>query len=111
MAQMGTSVILPEIRQTVQQIVDRFQPQKVILFGSYAYGVPTEDSDVDLLVLLKTEENPLYTAARIAAATEHPFPLDIIVFTPSEFEASYARHGSFATEVMTKGITLHETRG
>jgi predicted nucleotidyltransferase len=67
-----------------RQIVQQFDPHKVILFGSYAYGQPTPDSDVDLLVLMDTDEPPLHVAAKIAAMIEHPFPLDIVVRTPAE---------------------------
>ena len=99
---------LEGIRKVTRQIVQRFHPQKVILFGSYAYGQPTEDSDVDLLVVMDTDEPPLHVAAKIAAAIEHPFPLDIVVRTPGEFASAVQRRGVFATEVATKGITLYE---
>jgi predicted nucleotidyltransferase len=102
------STILTGIRNVTQQIVQQFHPQKVILFGSYAYGQPTEDNDVDLLVVMDTDESPLHVAAKIAAAIEHPFPLDIVVRTPVEFTSAVRRKGVFATEVATKGITLYE---
>ena len=102
------STILTGIRNVTRQIVQQFHPQKVILFGSYAYGQPTEDSDVDLLVVMDTDESPLHVAAKIAAAIEHPFPLDIVVRTPVEFASAVHRKGVFATEVVTKGITLYE---
>jgi predicted nucleotidyltransferase len=101
-------VALKDIQRIVQQIVERSHPQKVILFGSYAQGAPTEDSDVDLLVVMETDEKPLRAAAGIAAAVDHPFALDILVFRPSEWEASLKRKGIFATEVMTKGVVLYE---
>jgi len=103
-----TRATLKGIQQIVQQIVDRFHPRKVILFGSYARGTPTADSDVDLLVVMETDENPLHTAARISASIDHPFPLDILVFRPSELQASFERQGIFATEVMTNGVVLYE---
>ena len=102
------STTLAGIRNVTRQIVQQFHPQKVILFGSYAYGQPTEDSDVDLLVVMDTDESPLHAAAKIAAAVEHPFPLDIVVRTPVEFASAVHRRGVFATEVATKGITLYE---
>jgi predicted nucleotidyltransferase len=102
------ATILAGIRNVTRQIVRQFHPQKVILFGSYAYGQPTEDSDVDLLVVMDTDESPLHAAAKIAAAVEHPFPLDIVVRTPVEFASAVHRRGVFATEVATKGITLYE---
>jgi uncharacterized protein len=102
------STILTGIRNVTRQIVQQFHPQKVILFGSYAYGQATEDSDVDLLVVMDTDESPLHVAAKIAAAIEYPFPLDIVVRTPVEFASAVHRKGVFATEVATKGITLYE---
>lgn len=102
------AVTREEIRSVTRQVVEQFHPQKVILFGSYAYGQPTEDSDVDLLVVMDTDEPPLHVAAKIAAAIEHPFPLDIVVRTPEEFVAAVHRKGVFATEVATKGVTLYE---
>lgn len=102
------SATLEGIRSVTRQIVQQFHPQKVILFGSYAYGQPTEDSDVDFLVVMDTDESPLHVAAKIAAAIEHPFPLDIVVRTPGEFASAVHRRGVFATEVVTKGITLYE---
>ena len=100
--------ILEDIGNVTRQIVHQFHPQKVILFGSYAYGQPTEDSDVDLLVVTDTDEPPLHVASHIAATIEHPLPLDIVVHTPAEFAAAVQRKGVFATEVATKGVTLYE---
>ena len=108
MAEAKTVVTLKHIKEIVHQIVQHSHPQKIILFGSHAYGTATVDSDVDLLVMMDTEEKPLHAAAQIAAAIDHPFPLDIIVFTPSDWKASLQRQGIFATEVMMKGIVLYE---
>jgi predicted nucleotidyltransferase len=108
MIEIKNTVTSKDIREIVQQIVERFRPQKVILFGSYAQGKPTPDSDVDLLVVMETDEQTLHAAARISAAIDHPFPLDILVFKPSELKASLERKGVFVTEVMAKGIVLHE---
>ena len=108
MTEIENSVTLKDIREIVRQIVERFRPQKVILFGSHAQGRPTKDSDVDLLVVMDANEQTLHTAARISAAIDHPVPLDIIVFRPSDLEASLQRKGVFATEVMAKGVVLYE---
>jgi predicted nucleotidyltransferase len=108
MNKIENTATLDDIREIVQQIVERFRPQKVILFGSYAQGKPTKDSDVDLLVVMETNEQALHAAARISVAIDHPFPLDILVFRPSELKASLERKGVFATEVMVKGLVLHK---
>jgi predicted nucleotidyltransferase len=99
----------PEVlQQLVAQIVTGFNPRKIILFGSYAYGTPREDSDLDLLVVMPTEGRPLRAAANIAAAIDHPLPLDILVFEPGQLETAVEREFTFATEVMTNGIVLYE---
>jgi len=108
MAELKTKVTLKDIQKIIRQIVERFHPQKVILFGSYAYGQPSADSDVDLLVVMETGENPLHTAAHIAASLDHFFPMDILVFRPADWE-EYLREGAiFATHVATKGLVLYE---
>jgi predicted nucleotidyltransferase len=69
--------------EVVAAIVSGWRPHKVILFGSHAYGEPGPDSDVDLVVVLPTE-NPLETACEIAGRIPHPLPLDILVRTPEQ---------------------------
>lgn len=108
MDQRQTTVTLAGIQQIVRQIVNRFRPQQVILFGSYAYGTPTADSDVDLLVVMQTEENPLHTAARISASVAHPFPLDILVIRPADLVVALQEKNIFETEVVNKGVILYE---
>jgi len=108
MAEVTTAVKFEGIQEIARQIVERFQPQKIFLFGSHASGATTEDSDVDLLVVMEGDKQPLHLAAQVAAAVDHPFPLDILVFKPSEWEASLKRKGVFATEVMAKGVILYE---
>ena len=96
------------LARVVQQIVGQFRPDRVILFGSHACGTPTFDSDVDLLVVMDTSEPLGRCAARVAAAVDHPFPLDIIVRTPAALAAAYGRGATFATEVLTRGVVLYE---
>ena len=50
----GATIPMRVIRRYARAIADEFQPDKIILFGSYAYGTPNEDSDVDLLVIMPT---------------------------------------------------------
>jgi hypothetical protein len=63
---------------------------------------------VDLLVVMDGVEEPIHIAARISAAIDHPFALDIVVSQPSTLEASFKRRGNFATEIMTRGVVLYE---
>ena len=109
MTSIQTHVGIEDIRKIVAQIVAGFHPQKVILFGSHAYATATEDSDVDLLVLIETDEKPLHVAAHIAAAIDHPFPLDILVTTPAQFKAALERRGNFVTQIQATGVVLYES--
>jgi predicted nucleotidyltransferase len=95
------------IRRFARAVAEMFQPDKIILFGSYAYGTPHDDSDVDILVVLPARSR-LSMAARIEIAIDPPFPLDIIVRTPKEMKWRLEEHESFLTEVTTKGKLLYE---
>ena len=98
-----------KIRRTAQTIIDNFSPRKIILFGSHAYGKPGKDSDVDLLVILKTTRNTLDAAVSIRQAIDHDFPIDIIVRTPRQIQQRLRWGDSFIKEIMEKGEVLYET--
>jgi predicted nucleotidyltransferase len=108
MNELKNTVSQKDIREIVRQVVERFRPQKVILFGSYAQGKPTPDSDVDLLVIMDTEEKPVHAAARISTNIDHPFPLDVLVMSPEEFEETKAVVGGLAYPAHHWGKVLYE---
>ena len=95
------------IRRFAQQVAERFHPDKIILFGSYAYGTPHADSDVDILVVMPCR-NQLDQAVKISLAIDPPFPLDIIVRTPYSLKWRLAEGESFHTEITAKGKVLYE---
>jgi uncharacterized protein len=97
-----------ELERIVRRIVELFHPERIILFGSQAYGEPHEDSDVDLLILVDTDRRPISVAADIGAALDRPFPLDIIVRTPAEWRAALDRGNYFASEIEERGRSLYE---
>jgi predicted nucleotidyltransferase len=98
-----------KIRQAAQKIVDAVQPEKIILFGSFAYGRPTLDSDVDLLVIMESGQSVHARAAHISEILyPRPFPVDIIVRTPAEVAERVASGDCFFREIMTKGQVLYE---
>jgi len=75
------------IEQMVLRIVDRFDPERIILFGSAARGDAGPDSDVDLLVVMPVEGSRREKAVEIGAAVNDiPVPKDIVVTTPEDFE-------------------------
>src|SRR4029077_18768955 len=86
-----------------------FQPDKIILFGSYAYGKPHNESDVDLLVIMRTK-NAIDQAIRISLAFERPFSFDLIVRTPWQIERGLKDDNWFLREIIEKGKVLYEAR-
>jgi uncharacterized protein len=103
----GKAIPMAVIRRFARDVAAKFHPDKVILFGSYAYGTPHDDSDVDILVVMSAR-SPLRMAARIENDIDPPFPLDIIVRTPAEMKWRLAEQESFLTEITTKGKRLYE---
>ena len=95
------------IRQFARRVAARFQPEKIILFGSHAYGRPHADSDVDTLVVMPTR-NELDQAVRISLAIDPPFPLDIDVRTPKTMKWRLEEGDSFLREVVERGKVLYE---
>jgi len=96
-----------EIRRFARQVAERFYPEKNHLFGSYAYGTPHDDSDVDILVIMPAR-NQIDQACRIDDALDPPFPLDLIVRTPKNLAWRLAEGDSFLSEVMANGKILYE---
>lgn len=103
----GADIPMRLIRRFARDVAEKFQPDKIILFGSYAYGTPHADSDVDILVIMPAR-NQLDQAVRIDCALDPPFPLDLIVRTPKNMKWRLEEGDSFLREIMTKGKILYE---
>ena len=97
------------LRPAIQKIVAELRPEKVILFGSYAYGTPSPHSDVDLLVIMKTRaslKERSWAVSRLLLP--RPFPVDILVKTPREIEKSLEAGDFFLQEILTRGKVLYD---
>jgi predicted nucleotidyltransferase len=103
----GADVPMSVIRRFARAVAERFHPDKIILFGSYAYGRPNADSDVDILVIMPAK-NQLDQAYKICCAVPAPFPMDLIVRTPKNLEWRLRERESFHTEIISKGKVLYE---
>jgi len=104
------NIPLSAIRRFARQIAERFHPEKIILFGSYAYGRPHKESDVDLLVIMQAR-NAIDQAIRINRAFERPFSVDLHVRTPHQIRQGLKDPDDrdwFLYEVTTKGKVLYE---
>ena len=108
----GFPPVSKTLPQAIKRIVSELKPEKIILFGSYAYGNPTPDSDVDLFVVIETngKNKEMYRAvSRLLYPRQ--FPVDIIVKTPTEVEAALKGgidNGFFIREILKKGKVLYD---
>ncbi len=99
--------------RAVRLLAAKLKPEKIILFGSYAYGNPTPDSDVDLLVIMKTKIKRQVDRYVLVSDFLDPlqFPVDIIVHTPAEIKRELRLKGNFfIRHIMTNGKALYEKR-
>jgi len=99
---------LAAIRRFARQIAERFHPDKIILFGSYAYGQPHAESDVDLLVIMPAYD-VVNQSIRIGEAFETwPFSLDLIVRTDQQVKRGLKQNNWFLREIIDKGKVLYD---
>ncbi len=102
-------ISLKEIKTYADVIVREFKPEKIILFGSYAWGNSGEDSDVDLLVVIPRVVNTVSKAVEIRLKTGTQFPMDIIVSTPEKILKRISMGDSFMKNIITRGRLLYES--
>ncbi len=98
-----------QIQAVVQRIVEGYAPDRIILFGSYAYGTPTEDSDLDLLVV-KSGIGPEREARGLAVrrlVRSLGVPMDVLVRTPEETARAAAAHASIEGQAVQEGRILY----
>lgn len=103
----GRDIPMRVIRRFAREVVEQFQPDKIILFGSHAYGEPHADSDVDILVVMAARSQR-DQAFKIHWRIRPPFPLDIIVRTPKSMKWRLKERESFLMEIVSKGKVLYE---
>ena len=97
------------IKNVVEQIVKKFNPKKVILFGSYAYGQPKPESDVDLLVIMDTRLSGIRQAIEINNQIQYTFGLDLLVYTPERLQQRISWGDQFLREIVSRGKIVYES--
>lgn len=102
--------VVSQIETYAREVAKRFRPERIILFGSHAYGRPGPDSDVDLLVIMDHPGRPPYQEAKIRTTVRVPFAVDLMVRTPSRLKRRLSMKDSFITEIAHKGRVLHNGR-
>ena len=101
-----------EIQWVVNRLIEGLNPEKIILFGSYAYGKPRVDSDLDVLVVKSSDERPtILTAMAYRSVLGKKFPMDILVRTPQWLEQRIKIGDSFVQEIIARGQVLYAQSG
>lgn len=101
-------------RKTIRLVADKlkgsYNPEKIILFGSYAWGLPDENSDIDILVIKDTEETPHrrnVNARKLVSPLRKGYGLDILVITPQELKSRLEIGDHFIQEIISRGEVLY----
>ena len=117
---MQQEIIMKNNNKYIQEIVNKLRiinPYLIILFGSYAYGTPNEDSDIDILVVTNDDfmpktfgENLKYSISisNIIYEIEEQVPVDLLVYTKPMFKKFIELKSSFSKEILTNGKKLYE---
>jgi predicted nucleotidyltransferase len=106
---MTTFARSPWLDASVQRLRDRLDPERILLFGSRARGTETRRSDLDLLLVLRTEAPPLTRIGQVLELlADSPWPVEVIVYTPEELAAR--ADTPFIRRILREGRVLHERR-
>lgn len=92
-----------------ERIAHEFQPEQIILFGSYAYGTPDDDSDIDILVVLPFQGKSSLKALEILKKINPKIPVDLLIRTPEQVQERIKNNDWFMREVFEKGRKLYVT--
>ena len=99
---------MEQIKKLARRIGREFKPERIVLFGSYARGNATQDSDVDLLVILPFEGKSVHQSVKIRMKTRPSFPVDLIVRTPEMVRERLEMGDCFMREILQEGKVLYE---
>lgn len=97
-----------QIESIAKKIAQTIQPDKIILFGSYAWGTPGPDSDLDLFIVKNTENTRTMAGDIRGSLWDYPAPMDIIVYKPETVDKSLKKGNFFIRDIITKGKILYE---
>ena len=104
-------VAMNDIQAVVNRIAEAYDPERVVLFGSHARGTATDDSDVDLLVILAFEGKPFWKSLEIANRVNPPFAMDLLARRPDDTQRRYTQGDPLIREALDQGRVLYERSG
>ncbi len=97
-----------ELKKIVSVLKLKYKPERIILFGSFARGKAEKDSDIDLMIIKKTSQNPWVRQRIVEKLVRRNVPVDLLVYTPQEFQNRVDLGDTFAREVLAKGRLVYE---
>ena len=100
-------VRMEQIQTLSDRIAQEFQPELIILFGSYAYGTPGDDSDIDILVVLPFQGKSAHKSLEIIRKMNPRIPVDLLVRTPEHVKERISNNDWFMREIFEKGRRLY----
>lgn len=98
-----------QLKQVLQQIKDRYRPQKIICFGSIVSGKTHRWSDADIIIIKNTPKRFFDRIQEVSSLIDHIIPLDLLVYTPKEFQEMSEWNHFIKNEVIKKGQLVYET--
>lgn len=101
-------VAMNQIIELSERIGRKYDPERIVLFGSHAYGSPREDSDVDLLVVMRFEGSAFRKSLEILNWLDPPFYIDVLVRDPEDARKRYREGDPLIREALDRGRVLHE---
>jgi predicted nucleotidyltransferase len=106
---MEKAKVEEKIKQVVDKIVKEYQPEKIILFGSWAWGEPGPDSDIDLLIIKESQKSRMERERDIETLLhKREIPLDLLVYTPEELTKSiHENYNLFVEDIIRNGKVLY----
>lgn len=104
-------VAMQDIEALSRDIAREFDPERIILFGSHAYGTPSEYSDVDVLVIMPFEGSGFRKSVEVLERVRPGFPIDLIARRPDDIERRYGEGDPLVREAIDRGKVLYERHG
>lgn len=104
---MTKKVYQKELNKIVNTLAIKYQPEKIILFGSYARGRPRQNSDVDLAVIKSTQKRFIERLKIVSNLIRSPLGTDILVYTPAEWKESLKGGDYFVKEILKTGKVVY----
>ncbi len=97
------------IEYLTETIKTKIKPNRLILFGSHAYGIPNKDSDIDILIEIDTDIKKSKRSIEVSKLfLNREYPLDLIVYTPAEVKSKLSNNDPFLQNIFNKGKVLYE---